>query len=1349
MSPEKPSRLEEPFHQGEVGGYDGRPLLSEVSRLLLSSGDGYFKDPEVPLPPTSIGNGTGSGERLVWKRLREVCPLYPDLNVSSRLELLPDGAGSMLNAAALLMGTPGCIEGLFPAGKAWLGRGCHPVRLWLNGGAIDVVVDDRIPTIKPKENIGGGNMHGGMRGGLLWPRCLDRNNAWPLLLAKAVMKSLGKADPSSILPKHIKESIPFFLRRFTGGQAGIAKLSEALKPWQRYDQAGSIADIRGLLSSLHDSRYGGALIGVMRLGSAPGGKVSQGLATGAVYGVKGVVHYKGETLIEMTDSWDNSRWKGRWGNGTSEWSECAISSIGHDGSHDGHNTTRFFMSAKDWLLHFTHILWLYNPGPPALQHPLSLGASTHAYHGSFPDFRADAGSNEWCLNIQLPFHLTSASACSISLHIEPTYHGLGLGLENSSKLAVGWHLFEGDRRMSHFNKSRCVASSSDAPCDGGGAYRRRVEVGAMISLPKGNYVLVPSSLYQASGSCFTLRLLTSEPSKLGVPLEAPSRLELKSKSEAESVSLLEVLSEDREGVDADDLWGLRREHGSDAESSARFFFNLLDVNGMGAIHGADLERFLLDFGHDLQGGAGMPRGLCDANHLASKERLIEFVVRTEELRKRRSQKLAMSQGQSLTGILGQRGPKKGVGVLKSNQGEFKILSESRCGSIIEAGGGITSLLSRLDGTEFLWRDPLGHLPGYSEHMSVRHVEGYNTRPFGSLSNSLEWRHTMERGLLLSQVLIPQSGEDTSGLPSPAVLKLSRESVFVDEEILELRYHLSWLGGTALTCHVAWSGALRGNLQGGLGPSGGPRLKLPHEVTRLAVNATRGAWPHEIGPDAVLGWPTTECANGDVLDMASGHRPGLGRGIDIATSPLYEAWVSSCMPGKSIEVEWPGQVVPFCRLGINHGASHLKDNPTTEELDLGLEDYWIALSPSFNQKEVLESGLTLIPGDAECWHLRIGFKTHELGMGGRGKRQPLARGSYAEVPFELHTDPRPASGASLAEEAEEDEYLSSRLTRDVSTALSLPHELITVLSLDYIPGAPREIRKCLIRLHEAVLYSPSRDATSLAQGLIESVDLGLIHGLHRDKYHRHYELGRMGLDPASRDMLENPARAPWLRQMGVAFSESSQSFPPISLALNKQVEGSVSGFEGSVSGFEGAEWVTESLSELEIVFESLDTNNDGKISYKEWMRGLTKNQALLAKAFGGTNLSEVGAAFRRLDEDRDRCLTWEEFKAGIAQQQQPWPLRRNLSKFGQEASSSGSRAQELVDSSGSQGSASHGLPHVSQREVEEIDPDNLYQKYVRDKEQRADLIDTSFTEQSETVMRERQIRLQNLPSDDDL
>ena len=61
---------------------------------------------------------------------------------------------------------------------------------------------------------------------------------------------------------------------------------------------------------------------------------------------------------------------------------------------------------------------------------------------------------------------------------------------------------------------------------------------------------------------------------------------------------------------------------------------------------------------------------------------------------------------------------------------------------------------------------------------------------------------------------------------------------------------------------------------------------------------------------------------------------------------------------------------------------------------------------------------------------------------------------------------------------------------------------------------------------------------------------------------------------------------------------------------------------------------------------MDQDDDGSVSYKEWMRGLAKNEALLAKAFGGATLKEVGAAFKRLDQDRDMKLTWGEFVAGL-------------------------------------------------------------------------------------------------------
>ena len=75
-----------------------------------------------------------------------------------------------------------------------------------------------------------------------------------------------------------------------------------------------------------------------------------------------------------------------------------------------------------------------------------------------------------------------------------------------------------------------------------------------------------------------------------------------------------------------------------------------------------------------------------------------------------------------------------------------------------------------------------------------------------------------------------------------------------------------------------------------------------------------------------------------------------------------------------------------------------------------------------------------------------------------------------------------------------------------------------------------------------------------------------------------------------------------------------------------------------------------LAELESVFNSMDKDHNGRVSYKEWMRGLAKNEALLSRSFGGTTLKEVGRAFRRLDGDKDMSLTWEEFKSGIINHQ---------------------------------------------------------------------------------------------------
>ena len=38
--------------------------------------------------------------------------------------------------------------------------------------------------------------------------------------------------------------------------------------------------------------------------------------------------------------------------------------------------------------------------------------------------------------------------------------------------------------------------------------------------------------------------------------------------------------------------------------------------------------------------------------------------------------------------------------------------------------------------------------------------------------------------------------------------------------------------------------------------------------------------------------------------------------------------------------------------------------------------------------------------------------------------------------------------------------------------------------------------------------------------------------------------------------------------------------------------------------------------LRSVFDSMDKDHDGRVSYKEWMRGLSKHEAVLSEAYGG-------------------------------------------------------------------------------------------------------------------------------------
>lgn len=66
------------------------------------------------------------------------------------------------------------------------------------------------------------------------------------------------------------------------------------------------------------------------------------------------------------------------------------------------------------------------------------------------------------------------------------------------------------------------------------------------------------------------------------------------------------------------------------------------------------------------------------------------------------------------------------------------------------------------------------------------------------------------------------------------------------------------------------------------------------------------------------------------------------------------------------------------------------------------------------------------------------------------------------------------------------------------------------------------------------------------------------------------------------------------------------------------------------------------AEFKALFDTLDKDADGKLTVKEWGRGVAEHKELLARYFGGTNVGQIGRAFARIDTNKDKRVSWEEF-----------------------------------------------------------------------------------------------------------
>ncbi|XP_059377132.1 calpain-1 catalytic subunit-like [Carassius carassius] len=258
-----------------------------------------FVDNLFPPEIKSIGLGSLAREdlqRVVWRRPHELVPnpVYI-VQGASRFDIIQGVLGNCwflasvgaLTSQKLIMKQVINDEQNFSVDYA----GIFHFKFWRFGSWVDVVIDDKLPTID---------------GQLVFVHSKTPNEFWPALLEKAYAKVCGSYADMSM------GSISEALMDFTGGPHMTIKLSEASgKLWDTMRRAGQSESLMGC--------------------GTPGGQAGQqknkvlpnGLVEMHAYAITGVAEVvcKGRPvkLVRIFNPWGHGEWNGDWSDGSPLW----------------------------------------------------------------------------------------------------------------------------------------------------------------------------------------------------------------------------------------------------------------------------------------------------------------------------------------------------------------------------------------------------------------------------------------------------------------------------------------------------------------------------------------------------------------------------------------------------------------------------------------------------------------------------------------------------------------------------------------------------------------------------------------------------------------------------------------------------------------------------------------------------------------------------------------------------------------------------------------------------------------------------------------------------------------------
>ncbi|KAL7037834.1 hypothetical protein ACKWTF_009373 [Chironomus riparius] len=498
--------------------FDGQPIYllgeraSELHRQIkvqdfyalrqqhINSGK-LFEDPEFPAADKSLFYSRQSTiKRYKWLRPFEICE-HPRFFVEgfSRFDARQGELGDcwFLAAAASLTLNPKLFSRVVYNDNSFVKDYCGIFHFcfWRFGKWVDVVVDDRLPTLNGK---------------LVFMQSPEQNEFWSALLEKAYAKLHGSYE--ALKGGQTSDA----LEDFTGGVS------------ERYDLSKAPAHLYSTLENrvLRDSMMACSINSNPRIYEE---KTPEGLVRGHSYSITKVKYVdivtpntKGKIpLLRLRNPWGNHiEWNGQWSDRSPQWRyipDHVKKQIGLTFEHDG----EFWMSYSDFLHNFNN-LYICDLSPDSAENDQKVSARTKR------QWNMSVFEGEWipkitaggCTNHMNTFHLNpqyimkleypdddNVDKCTVIVSLMQKYRRMKRSL-GYDFLKIGFEVYrlrEADLVQKPLKKN---FFKKNHPAAGTTEFVNIRSVFGRFELYPGYYLIVPSTFEPDQAGDFLIRVFS-------------------------------------------------------------------------------------------------------------------------------------------------------------------------------------------------------------------------------------------------------------------------------------------------------------------------------------------------------------------------------------------------------------------------------------------------------------------------------------------------------------------------------------------------------------------------------------------------------------------------------------------------------------------------------------------------------------------------------------------------------------------------------------------------------------------------------------------------------------------------